>query len=221
MKCQNVNSNEGTDSRTSTSLLRRARENDANAWNELVETYGRRVYRWCRKAGLQTADASNVVQEVLRSVARKLEDFRRDRQGDTFRGWIRRITQNKLKDHFRGKTRQIDFAAGGTDAHQRLVNVVDQNADGQFAASELLDDDLRETSSTGKSTSIRSLDIRLAEVDRVRAEFSDRDWRFFWRVVVDGQSAVEVADEFGVTANTVRIVKTRILKRFRQEFGNS
>ena len=53
-------------------------------------------------------------------------------------------------------------------------------------------------------------------VAQVRAEFSDRDWRFFWRVVVDGQSAVDVGEEFGVTANAVRLVKMRILRRLRE-----
>ena len=56
-------------------------------------------------------------------------------------------------------------------------------------------------------------------VASVRNEFSDRDWRFFWRVVVDGQSAVEVGHEFDVTANTVRLVKMRILRRLREEFA--
>ena len=46
---------------------------------------------------------------------------------------------------------------------------------------------------------------------------SQRDWQLFWRVVVDGQSAVEVGDEFGVTANTVRIVKVRVLKLLREQ----
>ena len=54
-------------------------------------------------------------------------------------------------------------------------------------------------------------------VARVRAEISDRDWLFFWRVVVDGQSSTEVAEEFGVTANAVRLVKMRVLRRMRQQ----
>ena len=53
-------------------------------------------------------------------------------------------------------------------------------------------------------------------VERVRAEVSDRDWRLFWRVVVDGQSAVDVGKEYGVSANAVRLVKMRILRRMRE-----
>ena len=73
-----IQNNEGTESRTSTSLLLRAQADDEDAWRQLVETYSRRIYRWCRQAGLQPADAGNVVQEVLQALARKLPDFRRD-----------------------------------------------------------------------------------------------------------------------------------------------
>ena len=201
MKYSDVSLNEGTVSRTSTSLLRRAQADDADAWQQLVQTYSRRIYRWCRRAGLQPADASNIVQEVLRSVARKLGDFRRDREGDTFRGWLRRITQNKLRDHFRNQLKQADHPIGGTDAHRRLENQQDGPAE-----------------SVSELGSIEN-EISSPILKSVRAEFSDRDWRFFWRVVVDGQSAVEVGEEYGVTANTVRLVKMRILRRLREEFA--
>lgn len=199
MKWSDVKPDEGTVSRTSSSLLRRAKADDADAWQQLVESYSRRVYRWCRQAGLQPADASNVVQEVLRSVARKLVDFRRERKSDTFRGWLRRITQNKLRDHFRNQAKRADRAIGGTDAHQMIETVSE--------------------SSQESPTPISAQVISNPVVDRVKNEFSDRDWRFFWRVVVDGQSAVDVGAEFDVTANTVRLVKMRILRRLREAFS--
>jgi hypothetical protein len=51
---------------------------------------------------------------------------------------------------------------------------------------------------------------------QVRNEFSERDWRLFWRIVVDGQSAGEAGAEWGVSANAARLVKMRILRRLRQ-----
>jgi RNA polymerase sigma-70 factor (ECF subfamily) len=206
MKCSDVNLGEGTVSRTSSSLLRRAQADDSDAWQLLVQTYSRRVYRWCRRAGLQPADASNVVQEVLRSVARKLADFRRDKPEDTFRGWLRRITQNKLHDHFRQQARRVDRARGGTDAHMRLVN------QGQPESSD-------SRSEKGLRTGTERYQVSNPIVAKVRNEFSERDWRFFWRIVVDGQTAVEVGKEFAVTANTVRLVKMRIMRRLREEFA--
>ena len=56
-------------------------------------------------------------------------------------------------------------------------------------------------------------------IQQIRDEVSDRDWKFFWRVVVDGQSAADVGREFGVTANTVRLVKMRLLRKLRRNLG--
>jgi RNA polymerase sigma-70 factor (ECF subfamily) len=207
LKWGDVDLTGGTASRTPTSLLERAQTNEGDAWQLLVHTYSRRVYRWCRRAGLQPADAANVVQEVLRAVARKLPDFRRDQAGDTFRGWLWRITQNKLHDFFRVQRRQADRAAGGTDAHRRILQV--QAPDGTAAANT--------ASAASSAAAYQPLSAWGQQlVAQVRAEFSDRDWRFFWRVVVDGQSAVEVGEEFGVTANAVRLVKMRVLRRLRE-----
>lgn len=200
-----VNPGEGTLSRTPSSLLAAAQRADKDAWQRLVRAYSRSIYRWCRRAGLQPADAGNVVQEVFRSVARKLPEFRREQAGDTFRGWLRRITQNKLRDHFRSVAKNVDRARGGTDAHEMIGRITAPVSETSLGHSRV--GDLAE--------GVFSSPQREA-IEQVRAEYSERDWRFFWRVVVDGQSAVEVGAEFGVTANTVRLVKMRILRRLRE-----
>src|SRR6478672_4582250 len=53
---------------TSLSLLERAKANDRSAWDRIVCLYAPLVYRWCRRFGLQEADALDVGQDVLRSV---------------------------------------------------------------------------------------------------------------------------------------------------------
>ncbi len=188
-------------SRTHLSVVRGAQDADADAWAALVRQYSRRIYRWCRRDGLQAADAANVVQDVLRAVAGSIGGFRHDRPGDTFRGWLRRITDNKIRDHWRHERRQMASAAGGTDAYRRLVSQADIAAE--------CDDVVDAPCSSGGA-------LDPAVVQHVREEFSQRDWRLFWRVVVDGQSAAEAGAEHGVSANAVRLVKMRILRRFRQ-----
>ena len=115
MKCSDVYTSDGDASATSTQLLRDARDCDPIAWERLVAVYSRRMYRWCRRAGLQAADAANVVQEAFGSVARKLGDFHRDRPEDSFRGWLRRIVENKIRDHYRRQGRRHDAPVGGTE----------------------------------------------------------------------------------------------------------
>lgn len=197
---------ENSTSDTSASLLRRARIQDPDAWRRLVETYSRRVYRWCRQAGLQPADANNVAQDVFAAIARKLSTFEYRQDGDSFRGWMRRITQNKIRDHFR-RVQRTPKAGGGTQWFRRLSEVAQ--------ATELSSDSLAEADASPEHASA------LAFVQSVKNTVSDRDWKLFWRVVVDGQSAVEAGEEIGVTANTVRIVKMRVLRKLRQEVDRS
>src|SRR5262245_36645258 len=86
---------------TSLTLLQRVQARQPDAWERLVDLYAPLVLHWCRRGGLHGDDADDVFQEVFRSLAEHIADFRRDRPGDSFRGWLRTITRNKLLDHFR------------------------------------------------------------------------------------------------------------------------
>ncbi|TWT76073.1 ECF RNA polymerase sigma factor SigE [Posidoniimonas polymericola] len=208
MKCSSVSPADEPVSVTSLTLLRAAGDQQPAAWEDLVRIYGRRMYRWCRVAGLQPADAADVVQDALGAVARNLATFRRDRPGDTFRGWLRRIVDNKVRDHYRGLAKRNDQALGGTDALGLLAAAPAAPPQAQAAPQP----------EASRAVASPTLDPRAAAaIERVRREVGPRNWRFFWRVAVDGQSAVEVGSEFGVSANTVRIVKMRVLRRLRAE----
>lgn len=208
MKCSPVSPSDEPVSVTSLTLLRAAGDQQPAAWEDLVRIYSRRMYRWCRVAGLQPADAADVVQDALGAVARNLAGFRRDRPGDTFRGWLRRIVDNKVRDHYRGLAKRDDQACGGTDVHGMLAAAPDR-ASGTASQAQ------RDLS---LAAAVSSLDPEAAAaIARVQHEVGPRNWRFFWRTAVDGQSAVEVGREFEVTANTVRIVKMRVLRRLRAE----
>ena len=76
------------DSGTRITLLGRLRRDpgDQEAWGEFVEQYGPKVFAWCRRWGLQEADAQDVTQDVLLKLARKMKDFTYD-PSRSFRAW--------------------------------------------------------------------------------------------------------------------------------------
>ena len=158
------------------------------------------VYAWSRRAGLQPSDASDLVQEVMRNVARNIKGFHHDQRGDTFRGWLRRITQRRIADFRRQQSRNVAQAVGGSTLHARLQQQVDPT---------------EEDGSAEASVSIIPKD-KQELLDRVQAEFSARNWQIFWSVVVEERDTAEVAEQFGVTSNVVRLAKSRILKRLRE-----
>jgi RNA polymerase sigma-70 factor (ECF subfamily) len=186
---------------TSLSLLVRLKANDAAAWDRLVVLYAPLVYYWCRKCHVPDQDADDVFQDVFQSVAAKIATFRKEQPGDTFRGWLRVITQNKIHDYFRRLGREPQ-AAGGTDAHLRLS---------QLPAVEDSEGDDDETQA------YQQLMHRALEL--IRCEFTTRTWQAFWRVVVDGQRPVDVAQDLAMQPGAVRVAKSRVLRRLRQELG--
>ena len=61
----------------SSGLLSGVRACDRNAWRRMSVLYGPLVYYWCRRQGLQSADADDVVQDVFKTVAQRVDAFRR------------------------------------------------------------------------------------------------------------------------------------------------
>src|SRR6188472_595567 len=108
-------SRSGGETSTSRSLLMRLKDGQPAAWERLTSLYAPLVYHWCRAMRLAEQDMPDVFQQVFQAVAAHIQGFRKDRPGDTFRHWLRAITRNKVRDHFRRNARQAQ-ATGGTDA---------------------------------------------------------------------------------------------------------
>ena len=184
---------------TSLSLLQRAAGRDEAAWSRLAGLYRPVVAHWCRAGGTPPADIDDVAQEVLLAVALGLPRFRRERDGG-FRAWVRGIARHKILD--RARRARGPAAEGGSDAHHRVQELPDP-AGGPG------DDEAGEEAWLYR----RALEL-------VRAEFAEKTWRAFWRVAVDDRPTDAVAAELGMTAVAVRIAKSRVLARLREEAGD-
>jgi RNA polymerase sigma-70 factor (ECF subfamily) len=193
---------EPTGSSTSTGLLARARRGDSRAWDRLSLLYTPLMFHWCQRRGLRSADAADVVQEVFQAVAENLGRFRKREETDTFRGWLRTITENKIRDHFRKTAHEVD-AAGGTDALHRLAQVPAPSDPESVAAAADWDGQF----------------LRVA-LDLARQEFEERTWLAFWRTAVEGRPPREVGPELAMTQGAVRVAKSRVLRRLREELGD-
>ena len=192
---------------TSRSLLNEARLADAAAWERLVTLYAPLVASWCRRWGVLQQDIVDVLQEVFSAVAAHLNRFRKDRPGDSFRGWLMTIARNKTLDHFQRKNRE-PTAIGGTEASMRLQEIRDP-ADEElpFRAPDCKDD-------------LVFNDVLLRALESIRPEFHERTWQAFWGVVIDGRTASDVAADLAMKPGTVRVSKSRVLLRLRRELGD-
>jgi len=183
---------------TSASLLARARAEDPEAWRGLVRIYAPLVYGWCRAAGLQPADAADLVQEVFASVFKGLDKYRGTGRHGSFRAWLSTITRRRLADYraCEGPAR----AVGGSTAYQQLLGVPEASA---------------EDRSTCYSGECRS--VWRNALEWLRHEFEPPTWQAFWKVVIERRKPAEVAAEMGTSVWAVYKAKSRVLRRLRQE----
>jgi RNA polymerase sigma-70 factor (ECF subfamily) len=200
---QPIPGDEGPQSSTATSpsLLARVKADDAVAWDRLVALYAPLVYRWCRSADLPDQEIGDVFQDVFHAVATHIATFRREAASDTFRGWLRVITRNKVRDHFR-KIGREPGGAGGTEAQLRFAHLPDTCAEG---------DD------SDEGPADRGLFTRALEL--LRSEFEERTWQAFWLTAVEDRATADVAHELRMSPGAVRVAKSRVLRRLREELG--
>src|SRR5262245_11605691 len=69
---------------------------DAEAWNQFVRRYSGTIYHWCRRHGLQDADAQDVTQNVFAGLVLRLQRF--DRSRARFRTWLYQVVANCVRD---------------------------------------------------------------------------------------------------------------------------
>jgi RNA polymerase sigma-70 factor (ECF subfamily) len=186
---------------TPLSLLERVRAHDPQAWQGLLQLYRPLVLFWCGKAGVRAHDGEDVAQEVFAAAAAGLGRFRRDRPGDTFRGWLRGITRNQVLMFLR-RNRGRPVAEGGSEALLQLQEVADP------------------LPGPGEDEEVEMNQLYRRAVEQVRDRFEPRTWQAFWLTVIQGRSPASLTEELGMTVNTIRQAKSRVLRLLKQELGD-
>jgi RNA polymerase sigma factor (sigma-70 family) len=186
---------------TRITLLNRIRDiADSDAWAEFATLYGPVVYGFARKRGLQDADASDLVQDVLRSVARNAEKLEYDPKRGTFRGWLYTVARNKIFNFLNSQRNRARGVGDDGSDHDRLDSLADKRED-QEAIWEL--EYQRRLSSLA--------------MDAVKHEFQPATWKAFWATAVDGKTAADIGNELGMTTGAVYVAKSRVLARLREK----
>lgn len=180
---------------TRNSLLLKLRDSaDSESWHEFVAVYRPVVYRMARRRGMQDADAQDLAQAVLISVADSVDRWQTDPQRARFRTWLSRVARNAIIDAFRRK--RPDVGEGGTTQIARLQ----QHPEPDHAE---IDTEHR-----------REL-FRWA-ARQVRWEFAEETWLAFWRTAVETRPVQEVAEELGKSPGAIYIARSRVMRRLQE-----
>ena len=149
--------------------------------------------------GLNDDDMADVFQETFRAVAKHLASFQPTRATGSFRSWLRAITRSKSVDLFRRQNREA-IGAGGTAAQIKMSNIANPVD---------LDEETEEEAEKEHNIVVQRA------MELIQPEFAARNWTAFQMVVIEGRTAVEVAEELGVQPQAVRQANYRIRRRLR------
>jgi RNA polymerase sigma-70 factor (ECF subfamily) len=127
-----------------------------------------------------------------------LPGFERQREG-SFRAWLRQITVNRVRTYRKKCGRRPLVGLDPTDGYLDRLAV---------------DEDLARE--WDKEHDRHVFDKLLAIV---RSDFQPATWEAFLRFAIDGRPVAKVAEELGLSVNSVLQAKARILKRLREEAG--
>ena len=178
---------------TRASLLASLRDAPGQSdWREFFERYAPAVFRVARLRGIDKHDADDIVQQVMMAIARHIDGFDYDRDRGSFRQWVRRIAENKIRDH-RRKPRLEGAAAWG-----ELEQWPDDSP----------------SLETQWEQQWHLQDILFC-LDEVADNIAPRRVEAFRLYVMEGLPASEVASRLKMTVGHVYVTRTQIINRVR------
>ncbi len=74
---------------------------DQLRWQQFFDTYSKLIYSAARRSGLTDAEAQEVVQETVITVAKNIDKLKYDPAIGSFKGWLLQITRWRIADQFR------------------------------------------------------------------------------------------------------------------------
>ena len=182
---------------TRASLVFRLRDQqDHEAWGDFVSSYGPMLYRFVRSRGLQDSDASDLVQDVMRSVGLAIGrlEYAKDKGG--FRAWLFTITRNKLSNFF-NKRRRIGPTANDTAQFELLKQAAGKN-------------ELDEQWELEHQRQLAS-----EAIEHLRPGIESNTWKAFELTAINGLSAEQAGEQIGMSKGAVYVARSRVTAKLR------
>ena len=177
-------------------LLRLRGSGDSFAWKTFVDIYSPLVYAFCRKRGVQHADASDVTQDVFLKLNDAMSKFEYMPESGSFRAWLGTVTRNVMRRHYQRSHSRSRGVEGGMTKQlaETQLSTDDELWDAQF------NDHLLRTA-----------------LDRIRPEFSTETWRAFEMLWIEERTVPDVASALNRNRNWLYKAKHHVIQRLEQE----
>jgi RNA polymerase sigma factor (sigma-70 family) len=188
------------------SLLSRLKDwDDQESWRQFFDLYWRLIHNTALQSGLSHAEAQDVVQDVIISVAKKIESFRTDPSAGSFKHWLLKNTQWRIKDQLRQRARQRARQKMPSSQSEPHTATIEEVADPSAETLEKVWD---------QEWQRHVMDAVLVRVkNRVKPEML----QLFDLLVVKGWPALKVSRRMGVSLTQVYYARWKVGSLVRQE----
>ncbi|MGY8771427.1 MAG: sigma-70 family RNA polymerase sigma factor [Pirellulales bacterium] len=168
------------------------------AWEQFAQIYRPVIYRLARQRGMQDADAQDLSQQVLMSVAAAIGRWENSDESVRFRHWLRRVVKNAILNALSRKPQ--DLAVGGSSVRELL----EEHPDADPETEQQIELEYR-----------RELYLRAAEI--VQTDVAPDTWKAFEMTVLQALPIQEVATQLSKSVGTIYASRSRIMRRLRDE----
>ena len=175
---------------------------DEASWRDFFETYWRLIHATALKSGLNDAEAQDVVQETIMTVARDLDKFKLQRELGSFKGWLRNIVRWRIGDQLRARGSK------------------NRRAESDSAESLALSDLPGETPFEDYWEQQWAQAVTAAALSHVKQKVKAEHYQIFDLLVFQEVPPPEVCQRLGVTRARLYLIKhrlSRLLKKHIQE----
>jgi RNA polymerase sigma-70 factor (ECF subfamily) len=192
---------------TRKSLLSRLKDwDDQESWRDFFNIYWKLIYSVARKAGLTDAEAQDVVQDTMVTVAKKMKGFKYDPAFGSFKGWLLNTTRWRIEDVRDRRLRAERFSARCSADKSPRTSTVDRIPDPAGLDLDALWEDEWQKNLMG------------AAINRVKTKVSPKQYQIF-DLVMKKWSIARITDFLHVNAGQVYLAKHRVTRMLKKEIA--
>jgi RNA polymerase sigma-70 factor (ECF subfamily) len=188
---------------TRRSLISRLRNRqDDDSWRDFFQTYWKLIYSFAIRSGCTDAEAEEVVQETVISLANKMPEYRYEPATCSFKGWLLHLTNCRVIDQLRKRRRgTLEPLPTDPEESERIVALGSKDAN----ELEVLWDQEWEKN------------LMDAAMERVKRRINAEHYQIFHLLMVKREPAAKVADLLKVSKARLALVKHRVARLVRKE----
>jgi RNA polymerase sigma factor (sigma-70 family) len=191
---------------TRATLIQRLKNwQDQASWQDFFDTYWKLIYGVALKGGLTEAEAQDVVQETMISVAKHMPTFKYDPSIGSFKTWLLNMTRWRITDQLRKRGPAFASRQSASDEAPTGTRTVDQVVDPASHHLEALWDAEWEKN------------LLAVAMGKVKRRLDPQKYQIFDLYVNKAWPPEKVAATFGISVDQVYLAKHRATEMIKDE----